>query len=65
MNLSMTQEPLPSAEDNLAQNKEEHLLHDDYAIINIISFEKSFTRLKSNYLIPSTVNSLDAYDHHQ
>ena len=71
MNLLTLREKMPHSEDNFTntlsrnENAEEFSIHDDYAIINMISFEKSFSRLKNNYVVPSKLNSLDAFDHHQ
>ena len=38
---------------------------DVYALINQISFEKSFSRLQDNYLIPLKPTSPDALTHRQ
>lgn len=38
---------------------------DFYESINLITFEKSLSRLRDNYSLQLKVQSLDMFDHHQ
>ena len=43
----------------------EDLVVDFYESINLITFEKSLSRLRDNYSAQLKASALDAFDHHQ
>ena len=58
-------EVIPKSAEPLSFNEALSTGSDVYALINKIIFEKSFSRLQDNYLIPLKPISLDASTHHQ
>ena len=61
--LSQSNEILAQALDS--KNPSEDSVVDFYESINLITFEKSLSRLQNNYSLQSKALSLDMSDHHQ